>query len=488
MDPAGPARFPSDRLGSGDPGLDRVLSGGLLRSSVILVQGAPGAGKTVLANQIAFGHARNGGKTVYLTLLAESHARLTAYMGQLDFFRADEVSRSVHYLSGYSVLVDEGVKGILRLIGRELKAHGASMLVIDGLFTLEETVEEDTAFRKFISDLGMYAELMDCTVLLLTNGKRLPTSPEFTMVDAWVEVGRLSVDYRTQRYVEVHKLRGSAFLSGRHTARISEHGFTVYPRIETVMGQSPAPACSAGRLDSGIDGLDDLIGGGIGERSSTLISGPTGVGKTTVGLHFLSGASKDAPGLLFGLHEDAPRLLSKADAFGIGLRRMVDDGTVHVAWHPPTEHALDELGHRLIGLVRERGIRRLVVDSINAWRQTTAHPDRFGRYLAALTHELRLNGCTSLLMLETPGLVSVNQKMDFTSVSSLAENLITLRYAMNGPTLARALAVVKLRDQPFDPRVHSFTIGHGGIRVGAVYSPQPASTAPPWTSEGDEPE
>ena len=57
------------RVSTGDAGLDRILDGGLLRGAVTILQGSPGAGKTTLANQMAFENSRRGGSTVYITLL-----------------------------------------------------------------------------------------------------------------------------------------------------------------------------------------------------------------------------------------------------------------------------------------------------------------------------------------------------------------------------------------------------------------------------------
>lgn len=227
------------RVSTGDPGLDRVLCGGMFRGAVTILQGSPGAGKTTLANQIAFENARRGGCTVYITLLAESHGRLIASLGDMDFFVDSEVGHSIHYVSGYNVLMDEGPRGLLRLLGSEARGRQANIVVLDGLFVLGDSVPSEAEYRKFVNDMALQAELMGCTVLLLTNGQRSSTSPEFTMVDGWIEVGRDLDGLRTSRYIEVHKLRGSAFLPGRHRMRISAHGVRTQPRLESYLGRGP---------------------------------------------------------------------------------------------------------------------------------------------------------------------------------------------------------------------------------------------------------
>ena len=81
-----------EKLPTAIPGLDTILHGGLPRGGIYIVQGTPGSGKTILGNQLCFHHAARGGQALYVTLLAESHARMLLHIGQLDFF----VGRKVH--------------------------------------------------------------------------------------------------------------------------------------------------------------------------------------------------------------------------------------------------------------------------------------------------------------------------------------------------------------------------------------------------------
>ena len=74
-----------ERVPTGVAGLDTVLRGGLLRGGIFIVQGSPGAGKTILGNQICFNHIAEGGRALYVTLLAENHTRMLLHIGQLAF-------------------------------------------------------------------------------------------------------------------------------------------------------------------------------------------------------------------------------------------------------------------------------------------------------------------------------------------------------------------------------------------------------------------
>lgn len=470
------------RLPTGDAGLDRILNGGLFRGAVAILQGSPGAGKTTLANQMAFANSRLGGRTLYITLLAESHGRLTGALRDMDFFVEDEIGRSIHYVSGYGVLLDEGTRGLLRLIGMEAKQRGANLVVLDGLFVLGETIDTESEYRRFINDLALQAELMGCTMLLLTNGQRHESSPEYTMVDGWISLGRHAEASRTARFVKVHKLRGSDFLPGRHTLRISGRGLEVFPRLESCFGLTPHIRTSSARLSTGVPDLDRLLEGGIPEHSSTLLWGASGTGKTVLGLHFMAGCTQEAPGLVFGFYETPGELRQHAHDCGIPLGALLDDGAVDVIWHPPTEHDLDELAHGLLAHVRRRGIRRLLLDGIEAFEKVALEPARLNRFLTALTYELRALGCTSMYVSEVPSLFGTQPEFLAGNRSAIGQNILLLRYTQAGAELVRTLSVVKVRESDFVPIAHEVRITAQGVRL--LGPLDPLTTAPRLPAAG----
>src|SRR5215216_7409927 len=130
-------RFP-ERVSSGLPGLDAVLRGGFLKAGIFIIQGSPGAGKTILANQICFHHAAHGERVLYVTLLAESHSRMLLHIGQLGFFDASMVPSRIYFVSAFRALEEDGLRGLLDLLRREVQAHNATLLMIDGLVSVEE--------------------------------------------------------------------------------------------------------------------------------------------------------------------------------------------------------------------------------------------------------------------------------------------------------------------------------------------------------------
>lgn len=460
------------RISSGDAGLDRVLNGGLFRGAVTILQGTPGVGKTTLANQFAFENSRRGGSTVYITLLAESHGRLTASLGLMEFFEETQVGQLVHYVSGYSILTDEGPRGLLRLIAAEARVRQANLVVLDGLFVLGDACSSEGEYRKFVNDLALQAELMGCTILLLTNSQRCASSPEYTMVDGWIELGRHASDSRSSRFIQAHKLRGSGFLSGRHKLRISSKGVEVLPRLESYLGHMPSGPVATGRLTSGIAALDRMFDGGIPTNSSTLLWGASGTGKTTLGVHFLAACTPESPGLYFGFYETPQEILASARLRGTGLDALVEAGIVQIIWHPPTEHDLDELAHMLLDHVHAHGTRRLFIDGLDAFEKVAFDPGRLQRYLSALTYELRSAGCTSMFTTEIPEIFGEQPFVLAGNRSAIGQNIVLLRYAQVQSQLRRTMAVIKMRESDFDHRAHAFRITSAGIEVLAPEDPR----------------
>src|ERR1700745_622220 len=109
------------RVSTGIAGLDTILGGGVFEGGLCIIQGAPGAGKTILGNQICFHHVAEGGRALYVTLLAENHARMMLHIGQLRFFDERLIPDRVYYISAFRVLEESGLSAVLDLLRREIQ-------------------------------------------------------------------------------------------------------------------------------------------------------------------------------------------------------------------------------------------------------------------------------------------------------------------------------------------------------------------------------
>ena len=257
---------------TGIAGFDTILRGGLLQGEVYIVQGPPGAGKTILGNQICFNHAANGGQALYIGLLAESYGRMIEFVRDMDFFNMDAVGSNIRYINGFAALRKDGLKGLVRLIVDEIKRNGATFAVLDGLFVACASARDDQEFREFTRDIQAHAPMLNCTMFLLTNDSRPISSPELTMVDGWIQLKDELYHYRAVRTITVHKQRGKGFLRGQHVFRITSAGIKIFPRLESMAAALPPQSDTLERVSSGIAQLDTMLHGGIPCGSTTIAS------------------------------------------------------------------------------------------------------------------------------------------------------------------------------------------------------------------------
>jgi circadian clock protein KaiC len=472
--PAPPDETTLHKVPTGIEGLDVIVQGGFLEGGITIIQGKPGVGKTILGNQLCFNHAARGERALYVTLLAESHARMLLHIGKLAFFNSDAIPDQVNFISGFPVLEAEGTRGLLSLLRREVRARGATLLVLDGLVAAEKIAGSDMEFKKFIHELQAQATMANCMMVLLTSGNDDPhlTTSEHTMVDSVIQMRSRLYGWRAERDLEILKRRGDGFLRGRHAFRISDAGITVFPRFEALFA---APTHTerddtAARVSTGLAPLNTMLHGGLPQGSCTLLVGPSGSGKTSFGLHFLSQCGSEQPGLFFGFYEAPAGLRAKAKTLGLAVSGLFDSGDVALSWQPTTEAQLDEACTRLLDSVRTRRVRRLVLDGLGGLAKLAEEPERIGYILTALVNELRALGVTSVFTKETDDplggiLGSPALGGSPVTVSEIADNIVLFQFVPLRSRLYRTLSVLKARDSHIDNRLRLFEMTSSGMAV-----------------------
>ena len=457
-------------------GLDTVLGGGFLRGGIYVVRGAPGSGKTILGNQICFAHARRGGQCAYVTLLAESHARMMMHLESIDFFDADLAEDSVRYLSAYGTLIKSGLRGVLEFIRAELPVKrkratkpkrdaGEMFLVIDGFLAISEASGTVSELKRFLQELQLYADLVGATVLLLAGPAVDESRPEYTMVDGIIELRESLHGLKAFRELRVRKLRGVAHLRGAHMFQITDAGITVHPRVEALYASpSMEDRCGTSIVSSGVPHLDEMLGGGLRCGTTTLVLGASGSGKTTLGLHYIAATPRTERAIWFGFYETPARLLEKARQLSLPLERRVRSGQIEIVWQPSTEQNVDALAQRLIDAVDRTSASRVFIDGLDGFQRATLHPERVHNIFTAIANELRVRGVTTAYSFEVPKFLGSDLDSPL-RVSALAENLLFLRFVEIRSHIYRLLSILKVRDSAYDSSQRQFQITNRGIRL-----------------------
>jgi circadian clock protein KaiC len=450
--------------------LDEILPGGLLKGGVYIIHGEPGTGKTVLANQICFNHARDHGRSLYVSLLAESHTRMLQHLRSMTFYNEAAMPRQLYYVSGTPLFATDGLKGVVELVRRELKRHDPGLLVIDGFSITREGASSQQEFLRFVHEIHSHAAAAECVVLLLTSGIDPMTDPASIMVDGIIQLHHQLFGRRTERTLRVLKYRGRDFLPGAHSYRITNAGFVIYPRVEAQFGSpSGSDDYVIARHSTGIPGIDEMLCGGLLARTTNGLYGPTGIGKTTFGLQYLSVSSEAEPGVFFGLFERPERLRTKGEAMGIDVRRLEQLGHLEILWRPQGEQILDEMGHDLLDAIRRRNAKRVFIDGFGGLAESVIEPERLTRFISTIANEVRVLGATMVVSIESRNILGANMELPSKGVSSLLEGLILMRYAEVEGRMCRLISVTKIRDSDFDPFLREFKVTAKGLEVGGTF-------------------
>jgi len=468
---------------TGIAGLDEVFLGGIPQSNSILVQGAAGSGKTLMGIQFIY-HGivqfDQPGIVVAFETNPERLIRDAAQFGwNLEELR-DQGKLKIIFTSP-QVLEAELRSPDSLLLETALKI-GARRIFIDGIGLLSPA--RDNGNRPPLSGPGSYRELLqqllegvyrqNLTALLSHEtgllGESLSTleSAGF-LADTVIE---LTTDRRNRlgrRTIEIIKSRGQDFVPGKHTLRITAgKGLEVYRRVQAPLARNvDQPTSSAKRSVVGVQALDDLIGGGLFDGSTTVVVGTSGAGKTVLGTQLLrEGIMKDGKrALLISLDEHPAQIIRNAATVGIDLQEHIDSGMLHIFYESPQELEVDSHFARLVKTVENYNVQRLVIDGVTSYSTALDDQRSYRDFFHALVAFSKFRLMTTFFNYENPELFGISSYMPEFPVSSIVDNIILLSLVEFGNTLHRCIAVVKARGCKHEFDTREFTIGPGGINV-----------------------
>jgi circadian clock protein KaiC len=468
----------ADRLQSGHAPLDDVLGGGLPANAISLIMGRPGTGKTILAQQYAFRSAQPGRPSVYFSTVSEPLEKIARFGQSLAFFDTAAIGTSVFYEDLGAILSQGGLTGVAEQLGRTVRERRPGLIVIDSFKALQPFAADYGGFRKFLHELAGRLGAFPAASLWVGEYEdaEIASMAEFAVADAILSLTSERVGQREARFLQVKKLRGSAFRSGQHAYRLTANGLRLFPRLaDAPIGQDYAMGDV--RLSSGISALDDMLADGYWPGASTLVAGPSGSGKTLMGLHFvMNGAHQGQPGVIATLQENPTQLQRVLGGFGWSLR----EPNVEVMYRSPVDIYIDEWVYDLMDTVERTKARRVLIDSLADLRISAGDEVRFHEFTYSIVQRFSRQGVSVLMTSEIPRLFGAERISDF-AVSSLADNVVMLGYLLERDTISRTMAVIKTRASRHDPMVRRFAIGSQGIVLDEL---PPATEGPPQGDSG----
>jgi len=459
-----------ERIPTHVPNLDEILNGGLPQNSTLLISGVLGSGKTVLANQIAYGNATPENKALMITTISEPMAKIIRFTQEFSFFDQEKVGTAVVYEDiGPRLLEGNGEKALAHVTELVMKQQPA-LLIIDSFKAIHDVAESPASLRRALYRFAASLSTLSCTTLLVGEYKSgdVVNSPEATVVDGIIELSNRPIDLRDYRSLRVRKLRGSDYRSGEHAFHITSDGIIVFPRFVT----PPTPVSyvvSQERAATGIPGLDDLLYGGLLRGTTTLVAGDPGVGKTVTALHFLlNGARQGEKGAYISFQEDPNQLAQIARNFGFDLERLQAQGMVEMFYTSPVELDVDEHVLKIVKTIERIDARRVVIDSIRDFEAGTRRDeDRYFNYVYSLVQWFKNEGITAMLTAEISQMFGNELTLTGRGLSHIADNVFLMRYMPTKAEVRRAITVLSTRGSAHSKEVREYLISEKeGPRVG----------------------
>jgi circadian clock protein KaiC len=461
--------FPANRLSTGIDGLDDVLHRGFLEERNYMLRGQAGAGKTILG--LHFLQAGiDAGETGLFINLEEDLGDLRTNASVLGF--ETEAIEFLDLSPTADVFTEDQSYGVFE--ASEVEQEPLTDAIVDGvtdadpdrvvvdpLTQLRYLTSGDHQFRKQVVGFMRFLKQQGATVAFtVQETESLPTEDLEFIAD-----GTIVLDVSPHgRTVQVPKFRGSATRSGEHAYRITASGIDVYPALEPGGHEREF---TAEQLSSGVSEVDDLLHGGIEQGTVSIISGPTGVGKTTLGTQFMKeAAGRGERSVIYLFEESRATFLNRSRAIDIPVDDMIERETLHVTEVEALEWSPQEFATMVREEVEDRGARIVMVDGISGYRLTLR--DEKGTMLQrmhALGRYLKNMGATAIFVDET-----TNVTGEFTAtqenISYLADNIVFLRHLELQGELRKAIGVLKKRTSDYERTLREFEITEEGIEVG----------------------
>jgi circadian clock protein KaiC len=460
-----------DRLSIGIPDLDDILGGGLTRNRSYLVEGTPGSGKTTIALQFLLEGVARGEAGLYITLsetamelreVARSHDWDLTGLELFELVNSEHLDPQAEQsiLEPSEVELGETIQGVMECVDR-LKP---TRVVFDSLSEMRLLAQNSLRYRRQILALKQYFSLRGCTVLMLDDRSSDPGDLQLhSIAHGVITLEQTAHDYGTERRrLRVVKMRGVKYRGGYHDFTIATGGVAVFPRL--IAAEHHTSFCE--QLEStGLDALDQMLGGGLAAGTNALFTGPSGVGKTSTALRCtLSALERGERAIYFLFDEGRATLLSRARSMNMDLQPHIDSGALCVRQIDPAELSPGEFSSWVRNAVEHDGVKFVVIDSLNAFMQ--AMPGE--KFLLLQMHEmlsyLNQQGVITLLILGQHGIIGeVRSDVD---LSYLSDTILLFRYFEAKGEILKAVSVAKSRTTAHENTIREFQLNRQGIVIG----------------------
>jgi len=460
-----------ERIPTCIPELDAVLRGGLIRQRVHLIEGRPGTGKTTLGLRYLIHGSSVGDRCLYLTL-SESREELLAtaksHGWSLEGIGIEEISpMGENAASPQTILLptDSELSALVGTIADRIIASGADRVVIDSMVEVRLLARDSAHYRRQIIDLRQRLAQSEATVMLLDD--LTSDGREFELQSAVHGVLTLEQLERSfgaaRRRLRVVKLRGGDFQSGWHDYAIKKNEILVFPSL---IAQEHHRDDAAPDILSTVDELDRLLGGPLVAGSSTMLLGPSGVGKSTLALQYALAAVRAGQHVgYFTFDESETTLRSRMVGHMHEDHARGEEKLFHLRRINPSRISPGEFIWNVRRIVEDVGARLIIIDCINSYLDVIREEKSLLLQMNELFSYLSNMRVTSIIVGAHSARLDTSKEPD--ALSIITDNIISLRYYEHDNVVCKAICALKRRQGRHEHDVRELRLTDAGIEIGA---------------------
>lgn len=464
-------KVPISRQPTGIPGLDEITGGGIPEFSFNIIAGAPGSGKTTLAHQYVFANATPERPALYFTVLGEPPIKMLRYQQQYSFFDPAKIGTCIRFVNLSEVVLEKDLTAVLDEIIREVEHSHPSIVVVDSFRTVLRKAlgGNEMGLQSFIQQLALLLASWQVTSFMIGEyiEEEMRGNPAFTVADGLFCLSQSTERNSIVRKLQIMKLRGQASVPGLHTFRITDAGLQAFPRTLGLTNRKRATP-SRQRLSIGIPELDIMMGGGIPQGDSVLVSGSSGTGKSILASQFIDeGIRNGEPGIVVVFEERPQEYVKRASSLGMDFKTPQRHSALEILYLRPMDLSVDETLQSILDAVQKIDAKRLVIDSLAGFEMALAPGFRtdFRESLYRMIGTLTGTGVTVLSTIEIQE--SFNEfRISPYGISFLTDDIIKMRYVSIDGQLRKILTIIKMRGGDHSKDIREYEITAKGLVIG----------------------